>query len=336
MSPSACFSNNHYAGTGSPPSELHISRSVTTTNSDSTVDSPTSAAASSNPSIDSLASLQLFVDLSSYPLQQLSNSYSSEPRSAARQYPMVLRPQLLKTALLTAFTATSVAPNCRVMSSFACEPLAFSDADRYEAWHGAMCNEIQVICSNKTWSLVPFHPSMNVVGCQWVYKIKRRMDSSVKRYKAHLVAIYFTQQETIDYSETFIPVVKQTAVRLVFSIAIYMKQPSYFVNFAFPFHMCWLHKSLYGLKQAPRAWCTRLSDFLIYIVFHASKVDTFLFILSSGVDIFYLLVYINDILLMDNNSAILPYLIQLLSSEFKVRDLGVVHYFLTLRFSPLL
>jgi histone deacetylase 1/2 len=248
MSASACFSNNHYAGTGSPPLELHISRSVTTTNSDSVVDSPTSAAASSNPSIDSLANLQLFVDLSSYPLQQLFNSDSSEPWSAVRQHPMVLRPQLLKTALLTAFAATSVAPNCRVMSSFAYEPLAFSDADRYEAWHGAMCNEIQVVCSNKTWSLVPFHPSMNVVGCRWVYKIKGRVDSNVKQYKAHLVARCFTQQEAIDYSETFIPVVKQTAVKLVFSIAIYMKQPLNFVNSALPFHVSWLHKSLYGLK----------------------------------------------------------------------------------------
>jgi hypothetical protein len=69
MSPSACFSNDHYAGIGSPPSELYISRFVTTTNSDSTAGSPTFAVASSSPSIDSLASLQLFVDLSSYPLQ---------------------------------------------------------------------------------------------------------------------------------------------------------------------------------------------------------------------------------------------------------------------------
>ena len=69
MSPSACFSNDHYAGTGSPLSELHISRSVTTANFDSVVDSPTLAVASSNPSIDSLAGLKLFIDLSSYPLQ---------------------------------------------------------------------------------------------------------------------------------------------------------------------------------------------------------------------------------------------------------------------------
>jgi hypothetical protein len=68
--------------------------------------------------------------------------------------------------------------------------------------------------------------------------------------------------------------------------------------------VCWLHKSLYGLKQAPRAWYTRLSDFLLSTIFHASKVDTFLFILSVGTDIFYLLVYADDILLMGSNFEI--------------------------------
>jgi hypothetical protein len=89
-----------------------------------------------------------------------------------------------------------------------------------------------------------------------------------------------------------------------------------------------LHKSLYGLKQAPRAWYTRLSDFLLSIGFLASKVDTSLFILSDGTNIFYLLVYVDDILLTGNNSAMLHRLVQLLSSKFKLRDLGDIHYFL--------
>jgi len=107
-----------------------------------------------------------------------------------------------------------------------------------------------------------------------------------------------------------------------------MKQPPGFVDSSLPSHVCRLHKSLYGLKQAPRAWYTRLSDFLLSIGFQASKVDTSLFILSDGTNIFYLLVYVDDILLTGSNSAMLHHLIQLLSSEFKLRDLGAVHYFL--------
>jgi len=107
-----------------------------------------------------------------------------------------------------------------------------------------------------------------------------------------------------------------------------MKQPPGFVDSSLPSHMCTLHKSLYGLKQAPRAWYTRLSDFFLSIGFRASKVDTSLFILSDGTNIFYLLMYVDDILLTGSNSIMLHHLIQLLSSEFKLRDLGVVHYFL--------
>jgi len=109
---------------------------------------------------------------------------------------------------------------------------------------------------------------------------------------------------------------------------VYMKQPPGFIDSSLPSHVCRLHKSLYGLKQAPRAWYTRLSDVLLSIGFRASKVDTSLFILSDGTNIFYLLVYVDDILLTGSNSAMLHHLIQLLSSEFKLRDLGVVHCFL--------
>ena len=215
-----------------------------------------------------------------------------------------------------------------------------------------MHEDIQALRANRTWTLVSFHPSMKVVGSRWVYKIICKSDGSIERYKARLVARGFTHQEGIDYSKTFSPVIKQVTVRLVFFIAIwcgwkiyqldiqnaflngvldkevYMKQPSGFVDSALPSHVCRLHKSLYGLKQAPRAWYTRLNDFLLSIGFHASKVDTSLFIFFVGAAICYLLVYVDDILLTGNNSFLLQRLIQLLSSEFKLRDLGSVHYFL--------
>jgi len=206
------------------------------------------------------------------------------------------------------------------MSSSNSEPIAFSDVDGYDVWHGAIRDEIQALRSNNTWSLLPFHPSMNVIGSRWVYKIKRRVDDNIERYKASLVARDFSQQEGIDHSKTFSLVIKQTTIRLVFLITflhdwkihqldihnaflngviaeeVYMKQPLGFVDSTLPSHVCWLHKSLYGLKQAPRAWYTCLSDFLLFISFHASNVDTFLFILFGGTNIFYLLIYVDDIL----------------------------------------
>lgn len=48
--------------------------------------------------------------------------------------------------------------------------------------------EIDVLCENKTWYLVSLPHGKNVIGCRWVFKIKRMLDESIKRYKAQLVA----------------------------------------------------------------------------------------------------------------------------------------------------
>jgi histone deacetylase 1/2 len=215
-----------------------------------------------------------------------------------------------------------------------------------------MQEELQALHSNQTWTLVPPHPTMNVIGSRWVYKIKRHANGQVAQYKARLVARDFTQQEGIDYLETFSPVIKPTTVHLVLTIAIsygwtihqldvhnaflngilqeevYMAQPPRFVDPALPSHVCRLHKSLYSLKQAPRAWYNRLSEFLLSIGFQASKGDTSLFILSYDGAMIYLLVYVDDILLTGSNSVVLHRLITLLQSEFKLWDLGSVHFFL--------
>ena len=51
-------------------------------------------------------------------------------------------------------------------------------------------------------------------------------------------------------------------------------------------------------------------------------------------DICYLLVYVDDILLPINNSTLIRCLISLLSSKFKLWDLGNVHYFLGIEVTP--
>jgi len=276
-----------------------------------------------------------------------------------RQHPIVLRPRQPKIANINSISASSPpVSTSRVMSPSALEPLSFKEADQYLCWHTAMKDEIVALHANATWSLVPFDPSMNIVGCRWVYKIKRRADGAIDRYKARLVARGFTQHEGIDYSETLSPVVKPTTVRLVLTIAVskgwqirqldvhnaflngslrevvYMQQPPGFVNTALPTHVCRLHKSLYGLKQAPRAWYMQLSDFLMTIGFRASKVDTSLFILNGTHDICYLLVYVDDIIITGNNSELIHRLITLLNLEFKLRNLGYARYFLGIEVSP--
>jgi hypothetical protein len=92
--------------------------------------------------------------------------------------------------------------------------------------------------------------------------------------------------------------------------------------------VCRLHKSLYGLKQAPRAWYSRFATFLTTLWFLEAKSDTSLFIFSRGSDTVYLLLYVDDIILIASSMELLCRTISAFQQEFAMKDLGPLHHFL--------
>jgi hypothetical protein len=218
-----------------------------------------------------------------------------------------------------------------------------------------MAFEFAALQQQQTWQLVPPSSDQNIVGCRWVYKIKRNTDGLVSRYKARLVAKGFHQQAGVDFDERFSPVVKPPTVRIILSLAalnqwslhqldvsnaflhgllketVFMAQPLGFVNSTLPSHVCHLQKSLYGLKQAPRAWFERFTSHLLTLGFKASVADASLFILSHGLVTVYLLLYVDDIIITGNNSTAVSNIISQLSTAFELKDLGHLRYFLGLQ-----
>jgi hypothetical protein len=70
-----------------------------------------------------------------------------------------------------------------------------------------MDEEHIALMDNETSHLVPPASTRNVIDCKWVYRIKRRADGTIDRYKARLVANGFKQRYVIDTENTFSPVV---------------------------------------------------------------------------------------------------------------------------------
>lgn len=109
---------------------------------------------------------------------------------------------------------------------------------------------------------------------------------------------------------------------------VYMHQPLGYRDRDHPDYVCLLRKSLYGLKQAPRAWYKRSADYVLSIGFTNIKCDNSLFIFSKGSDMAYILLYVDDIILTTSSDALRCSIMDLLSFEFAMKDLGPLNYFL--------
>ena len=64
------------------------------------------------------------------------------------------------------------------------EPANLRAAMAAPHWKAAMDEECGALIKNKTWRLVPASPGKNVIDYRWIYKVKRKADGSIDRYKA--------------------------------------------------------------------------------------------------------------------------------------------------------
>ncbi|KAL5543084.1 hypothetical protein UlMin_010794 [Ulmus minor] len=102
--------------------------------------------------------------------------------------------------------------NTQLAKSNEVEPTSVTKALAEPHWRKAMFDECNALIRNGTWDLVPPASNQNIVGCKWIFRIKRNSDGSIDRFKARLVAKGFHQRPGVDYLDTFSPVVKPTTV----------------------------------------------------------------------------------------------------------------------------
>ncbi|RVX07381.1 Retrovirus-related Pol polyprotein from transposon RE2 [Vitis vinifera] len=231
------------------------------------------------------------------------------------------------------------------------DPKSFKEAMKDVGWQKSMDEEIWALEENGTWTLEPLPKGKRALGSQWVYRTKYFSNGDIERLKSRLVVLGNHQEAGIDYHETFSPVAKMTTVRAFLAIAasknwelhqmdvhnaflhgdleeeVYMKLPPGFER-SDPNLVCRLRKSLYGLKQAPRCWFAKLVTTLKGYGFLQSYFDYSLFTYTKGNVQINVLVYIDDLIISGNDSAALKTFKAYLSDCFKMKDLGILKYFL--------
>ncbi|KAI3791050.1 hypothetical protein L2E82_04605 [Cichorium intybus] len=213
-------------------------------------------------------------------------------------------------------------------------------------WKEAMDSEIKSMYKNLVWNLVDNVPGRKTVGYKWIFKKKTDMDGNVHTFKARLVAKGFTQTPGIDYDDTFSPVTKIKSIRIMLAIAafhdyeiwqmdvktaflngkltedVYMNQPEGFVDAKYPNKVCKLEKSIYGLKQASRSWNVCFHEKVKEFGFSRSKDESCVYVKASGSIVTFLVLYVDDIMLMGNDIPTLQDVKSWLGKCLAMKDLG--------------
>jgi hypothetical protein len=240
------------------------------------------------------------------------------------------------------------------------EPITYQDAitsiDKNE-WQQAMQQEMNSLIKCNTWTLCELPPGRNAIGNRWVYKTKLNEDGSIERYKARLVVQGFSQQQGIDYTETFAPVVKYKSLRIILAIStimdyelkqmdvetaflnaqinedVYMKQPQGFGSGGVNANLvCKLNKALYGTKQAPHEWNNTLNQFIVNeLQFKRCIKDSCVYIKStSNNHLIILSIFVDDILIAYHKQDELEWfdVKQQFMNKFQMKDLDNVKFIL--------
>ncbi|KAD4385880.1 hypothetical protein E3N88_26049 [Mikania micrantha] len=235
------------------------------------------------------------------------------------------------------------------------EPKNYHTTLKDNGWVEAMQLELLQFKKQQVWELVPLPQGKCAIGTKWVFRNKTDENGQIVKNKARLVVQGFSQEEGIDYDETFAPVARLEAIRLFLAYAalhklkvfqmdvksaflygtikeeVYVCQPPGFEDNKHPDWVYKLDKALYGLKQAPRAWYDTLSTFLLKNNFTRGSIDKTLFIQEVGQHKLLVQIYVDDIIFASSDPKLCAEFTELMTKHFEMSAMGELQFFLGLQ-----
>ncbi|CAA7052765.1 unnamed protein product [Microthlaspi erraticum] len=156
-------------------------------------------------------------------------------------------------------------------------------------------------------------------GCKWVFTTKMKPEGWIDKLKAQLVAKGFNQEEGLDYLETFSPGVRTTTIRMILDIATAKEWPIKQLDVSNAFLLHGELQEPVFMMQPPGFEDPENP---------AKSSDPSLFTYYKDGKSLVMLVYVDDILLIGSDDALLSEILEALNGRFMMKDLGKPHYFL--------
>ena len=195
----------------------------------------------------------------------------------------------------------------------------------------------------------------NITASRWIFKFKRNSAGEIIKRKSRLVAKGYTQQEGIDFHETFSPTLKSDSIRIFTALAvqnnfqihhieinaaylnaplkeeIYMKPPKGHEDYNKKYWK--LRKAIYGLKQSGKQWNDELDKYIKKIGYRRIISEPCLYLKENKYNNIssILAVYVDDILLAGKREEI-KNTKNLIKEKFKIKDIGKVNFIIGIKF----
>ncbi|GJU71045.1 retrotransposon protein, putative, ty1-copia subclass [Tanacetum coccineum] len=112
---------------------------------------------------------------------------------------------------------------------------------------------------------------------------------------------------------------------------IYMVQPEGFVDPNHPKKVCKLQRSIYGLKQASRSWNKRFDEEIKRFGFDQNLDEPCVYQKASGSNVTFLILYVDDIIIMGNHIPSLQSVKDYLRKCFAMKYLGEATFILGIK-----
>nr|GEU54865.1 hypothetical protein [Tanacetum cinerariifolium] len=171
-----------------------------------------------------------------------------------------------------------------------------------DKWLDAMNVEMQSIKDNEVRDLVDLPPNGKTIGSKWLFKKKVDMDGVVHTFKARFVAKGFTQTYGVDYEETFSPVADIRAIRILIAITAFYDYEIWQMDVKIAFLNGHLSKEVYMVQPE-----------------------------ATGSYVTFLILSVDDILIMRNNIPMLQDVKSYLGRCCAMKDLGEAAYILGIK-----